>query len=361
MPTKTICCKLSTTDEQARALVETSQRYSDACNHVLQRASVEKTHNPIKLHKMCYNEIRERFGLSANLAVRAIRRVSGNLTRLQGARQRPRQFQPRSVDYDARIFSFWKEKELVSLTTTQGRIRLLMVLGDFQRRALEGQNPTSATVINKGGVWYIHIVVEFEAQTASGEGVMGVDLGITNIVATSTGHLEKGDLRQAYKAKRATIRASLQSKGTRGARKLLRKLSGRENRSIRHQNHVLSKQLIEEAKRHKCGLIRMEQLKGIRSRTKRWNKHRNRMVSGWSFCQLQQFVLYKGNAVGITLEWIDPAYTSQTCHSCLQLGSREGERFCCITCGDCHADLNAACVISLGGAVCKPARISGAS
>ncbi|MGE3953815.1 MAG: RNA-guided endonuclease InsQ/TnpB family protein [Parachlamydiales bacterium] len=361
MPTKTVCCKLSTTDEQSRALVDTSRRYSDACNLVLQRAIVEKTHNPIKLHKLCYNEIRECFGLSANLAVRAIRRVSGNLTRLQGARKRPRRFQPRSVDYDARIFSFWGQKELVSLTTTQGRIRLPMVLGDFQRGALEGQTPTSATVINKGGVWYIHIVVEYNSETALGDGVMGIDLGITNIVATSTGHLEQGDSRQTYKAKRAAIRASLQSKGTRGARRLLRKLSGRENRSIRHQNHLLSKQLIEEAKRHKCGVIRMEQLKGIRSRTKTWNKHRNRMVSGWSFYQLQQFVLYKGNAVGITVEWIDPAYTSQTCHSCLQLGSREWEQFCCTTCGDCHADFNAACVISLGGAVCKPARISSAS
>ena len=85
------------------------------------------------------------------------------------------------------------------------------------------------------------------------------------------------------------------------------------------------------------------------------------MVAGWSFYQLQQFVIYKAAVIGIAVEFVDPAYTSQTCHSCLELGSREGERFSCTTCGESHADINAACVISLGGAACKPARISGVS
>ena len=102
----------------------------------------------------------------------------------------------------------------------------------------------------------------------------------------------------------------------------------------------------------------MEQLKGIRNKTKTWNKHLNRMVAGWSFYQLQQFLSYKAAAQGISVELINPAYTSQTCHHCLQLGSRQGERFTCLTCGEQHADVNASHVIALGGAACKPARIS---
>ena len=121
---------------------------------------------------------------------------------------------------------------------------------------------------------------------------------------------------------------------------------------------MLSKQLVEEAKRHNCGIIRMEQLKAIRERTKTWNKHLNRMVAGWSFFQLQNFVTYKAALIGISVEFVDPRYTSQTCHQCLQLGSRNRERFSCTACGEWHADHNAACVISLGGAACKPARIS---
>ena len=69
----------------------------------------------------------------------------------------------------------------------------------------------------------------------------------------------------------------------------------------------------------------MEWLKDIRDKTKAWNKHMNRMVAGWGFYQLQQFVEYKAASFGISVEYMNPAYTSQTCHQCLKLGSRNGE------------------------------------
>lgn len=342
----------------AEALKETSVRFADACNYVLRVAIDEKTSNALPLHKLCYTKVRELFGLSANLAIRSIRRVVACMTKLKGKRKIPQQFRPKSIDYDARIFSYREVNESVSLTTTKGRMAIPMLLGEYQRKALIGQSPTSATVINKGGCWYIHIVVEVKEEPACGEGVMGVDLGLNNIATTSTGMRIEGKDRQDFKKKRAKVRAGLQSKGSPGAKKVLKKLSGYENRRMKHENHVLSRQLVEEAKRHNCGVIRMEQLKDIRSKTKTWNKHLNRMVAGWSFYQLQQFVKYKASAFGISVEFVNPAYTSQTCHHCLKLGSRQGELFKCLTCGEQHADVNASHVIALGGAVCKPARIS---
>jgi putative transposase len=357
METRTVCCKLLTTPTIADALKGTSKQFSDAYNHVLEIAVKEKTHNAIKLHKLCYCEVRKLFGLSANLSVRAIRRVVSCMTKLKGKRKCPKQFNPKSIDYDVRIFSYRESDEIVSLTTTKGRIRIPLLLGEHQRSALKGQNPPSATVMNKGKDWYIHIVVEFEPISIDGDGVMGVDLGINNIATTSTGLIIAGKAKQDFKKKRAKIRASLQSKGKQSAKKVLKKLSGYENRKIRHENHVLSKQLVEEAKRHSCGVIRMEQLKEIRAKTKTWSKHLNRMVAGWSFYQLQQFIQYKAAAFGIAVEFVHPAYTSQTCHRCLKLGSRKEERFNCLTCGEQHADVNASRVIALGGAACKLARI----
>lgn len=350
MQTRTICCRLLTTSTFEDALQETSERFADACNHVLMIAIDQKTHNAIKLHHLCYMQIREKFGLSANLSVRAIRRVSACMTKLKGKRKRPREFKPKSIDYDARIFSYQEEKGTISLTTTQGRIRIPLILGKYQQAALFGKNPTSATVINKAGIWYIHMVIEVAPVQGTGNRIMGIDLGINNIATTSTGLRIEGKTRQDFKQKRANIRASLQSKNKPGARKILKKLSGYENRRIKHENHVLSKQIVEEAKRHNCGTIRMEQLKGIRFKTKTWNKHLNRKVAGWSFYQLQKFVEYKAAIFGIAVELIDPAYTSQTCHQCLKLGSRKGEQFNCLTCGELHADVNASHVIALGGA-----------
>lgn len=358
MQTRTICCKLLTGEPFSEALKETSVAFSEACNFVLQTAIEEKTNNAINLHHHCYTKIRSVFGLSANLSVRAIHRVAACMTKLKGKRKRPKTFKPKSIDYDARIFSYRERDETISLNTTKGRIRIPMVLGEHQRKALKGQSPTSATVINKSGVWYIHITVEFECTRCENSSIMGIDLGINHIATTSTGSKIEGKTRQEFKRKKARVRASLQSKGTKGARKVLKKISGRESRKIKYENHVLSKQLVEEAKRHSCGVIRMEQLKAIRDKTKTWNKHLNRMVAGWSFYQLQQFVTYKAIACGIAVELVNPAFTSQTCHHCLSLGSRDGERFTCLTCGDQHADVNASHVIALGGAACKPARIS---
>ena len=84
METRTICCKLLSAPGMAEALKETSDFFSDACNHVLKIAIEEKTHNAIKLHKLCYFQVRELFGISANLAIRSIRRVAACMTKLQG-------------------------------------------------------------------------------------------------------------------------------------------------------------------------------------------------------------------------------------------------------------------------------------
>ena len=57
----------------------------------------------------------------------------------------------------------------------------------------------------------------------------------------------------------------------------------------------------------------------------------NRMMSGWSFGQLQAFVAYKAERCGIKIEYVDPAYTSQTCAQCGALGVRRGDVFSCTT------------------------------
>ncbi|MFN4262021.1 MAG: transposase [Gemmataceae bacterium] len=62
----------------------------------------------------------------------------------------------------------------------------------------------------------------------------------------------------------------------------------------------------------------------------------------WAWRQLQTFVEYKAKACGIAVEYVEPAYTSQTCSSCGGLGKRSKHRFECPHCGlRAHSDLNA--------------------
>jgi len=352
MSKRTIRCQMAPTPIMTTSLQVTCETFAAACNAILAIAVEQNVSNNVKLHHLVYAQIRANFGLSANLAVRAIRRVSAAMHAAKRRKRTPKQFRPTSIDYDARIFDYREADETVSLTTISGRLHIPLVLGNYQRDALRGKRPTAATVVKHGRGWDLHIVVEDEDGPAREGPPMGVDVGIRNTATTSHGTFHEGQTRQAFKAERRKVRASLQSHGTPGAKRVLRRLSGYEARRTKHENHCLAKEIVTEAQRHGCGTIRMEQLTGIRDRTRIWNKHSNRMIGGWSFFQLQNFVEYKATRVGIGFERIDPKYTSKACSRCGALGIRHQDTFRCTACGFvAHADWNGALNIAAGGAV----------
>lgn len=357
---RTIKCKMLPTPIMEQHLNSTLKEFADCCNDVLKIAIENKESNNIRIHHLCYKSMRSKYKLSANLVVRAMRRVSASMVRFKRKGGKPKQFKPTSIDYDARIFAYRPKDESISITTTNGRIHVPLILGGYQKQALNGKTPTAATIVKKSKTWFAHIVIDELPETNDGTNILGVDLGINNIASCSTGKLIDGKTRKKFKESRNKIRASIQSKGTKGAKKLLKRLSGYENRRIRWENHNISKQIIQESLDNNCGTIRMEKLTNIRKRTKVFNKHLNRMISGWSFGELQNFIEYKANRKGIKVEYVNPAYTSQTCNSCGTIGIRDGEEFTCNRCGILHADINAAKNIAkiTSGDASKPSRIN---
>ncbi len=75
-------------------------------------------------------------------------------------------FKPTSADYDARIFSYREKDQTVSLSTVGGRVRVQLILGDYQIGKLKGKTPTSATLSkHRDGKLYIHIQIKQTAPT----------------------------------------------------------------------------------------------------------------------------------------------------------------------------------------------------
>ena len=241
MSTRTIRCNMKPTPDMALAMADTAEAFARACNFVLGVAIQTGRRNKFDLQRLAYKNVRTEFGLSANLAIRAVSRVAAAMATAKANNSPlPESFRPTSVDYDSRIFRYRHDGETAGLTTMSGRICVPLRLGPYQRDALAGKKPTAAVLCRKGNRWTINIVVEdVDAPLIGGSGVVGVDLGIRNTAATSKGTLHNGHSRQVYKEKKARTRASLQSKGTAGARRVLRRLSGRERRYIRHENHVI--------------------------------------------------------------------------------------------------------------------------
>jgi IS605 OrfB family transposase len=143
----------------------------------------------------------------------------------------------------------------------------------------------------------------------------------------------------------SNVRSGQRAQNIRNAYKKLRRASKKEAGFRRHENHCISKKLVETAKRTGRG-IALEDLKGIRDRvTARGSDARNRL-SGWSFGQLYAFLAYKAQLAGVPVEAVDPRNTSRECAQCghCSKSNRKSQaEFVCKACGHrAHADRNAA-------------------
>jgi len=281
---RTLACKLMPTTEQRADLDATLSAFADGCNVIADVARHIHSSNKVKVQHACYHEVRTRFGLSANLAIRAIARVCSVLKVKAKAHST---FAPTSIDYDQRIFSFRERDWTFSLTLFHGRQRLQTVLGDYQKGRLTGRTPTSATLVKRrDGTFFLHVQLDGVApgpQTSTG--TLGIDLGRHRVAVDSDATVYEGTAVQQLRSHHSKVRRSLQAKGTKGARRALKRLSGRERRHMRAINHRISKQLVETAATsHRQ--IALEDLTGIRQRT-RVRKPQRSQHHSWAFYQLR--------------------------------------------------------------------------
>ena len=346
---RTVVCKLVPQESDLKSIQELFQKYAQATTEIAQYGRDHLMPNAIRLHHKLYRDLRKKYELPANLVVTALRRASGSLktAHCKGKFE----FKPTFIALDERTFTLKLEDEVVSVSSHVGRLKFKLDIGDYQREVLKSGEIRSATFVNSKRGLFINVQVKSEVEEKSGNKVLGVDLGIRNIAATSGGTKYDGKLIRKYRQDRWRIRASLQSNGTRNSKRVLKSLSGKEARRARDLNHVIAKSIVSEARKSGCSTIAFENLKGIRNRLRVPNKHLNRMVSLWSFFQLREFVRYKAALCGIKVVEVEPAYTSQTCHSCGKRGFRNQETFTCTTCGEFDADLNAAKNIAVRGAL----------
>ena len=354
----TIKAKLNPTDEQYNALLSTMERFNEACNYVSSISFQEQTFNKRTLQKQHYRYIRNNYGLSAQLAVRAIAKVSESY-KGKGHRQELHTFKPHSaVVYDQRILSF-KALDLVSILTLEGRKLIPLSIGAYaqlEQRRIRGQ----ADLILQKDVFYLCVVVEVEEDIQyNAEGCLGVDIGIVNIATTSDGQHFSGDKADSVRTRYTKLKAALQSKGTKSAKRHLKRTSGKERKFKTNLNHCISKVIVGIAKDTKRA-IALEDLTHFRlkrSRTTVRKAQRGRLGK-WAFGQLRGFVDYKAKLSGVPVYLIDPRNTSKQCSECGHIDKKNRKtqsEFVCVACGRAeNADINAAKNIASRVAVNQP-------
>jgi len=348
--------KLQPSPVQQIALTETLERVNAACCWLDEQALETTTYRQFDLHAAFYRQLRSRFTLGSQASIRAIAKVADAFKQ---RKCRHRFSKHGSIGYDARMLG-WVEND-ISLWTVSGRMRIPFVCGEKQRRLLTHRG-SSAQLCRRNNEFYLSVCCTVPASVLNpAEDVLGVDMGVVNLATDSDGTLYAGDRLNDNRRKHRVLRSKLQAKGTKSAKRKLRKLSGKEARFAKDVNHVLSRRIVDLAERTDRA-IAIEDLSGIRDRIRARRQQRT-VLHSWSFGQLRAFLTYKAELAGVPLLVVDPRNTSRTCPACghcERANRRSQSQFTCQHCGfSAHADIvGAGNIRALGLDMIRPGRPS---
>ena len=186
---------------------------------------------------------------------------------------------------------------------------------------------------------FVYEINEIEKVNESNN-VMGVDLGIKCPAVSyctdgSVKFYGNGRKNKYMRRHYANLRKWFQK-----AKKptVAKRIKNKEQRIMKDIDHKISREIVNTAKKHKAKVIKLERLENIRSTT-RTSRKNNPSLHTWSFYRLVQYIEYKAKLVGIEVEYVDPAYTSQKCPQCGNIHHAKDRKYIC-KCGyHTHRDL----------------------
>lgn len=365
--------KLQPTPDQERILLETTRQHTECYNAVARYGWETDNKNGVELHKATYYDLRGQFpDLPAQLVISARMRATESLASAFALKKKRHPggsrfwaktkdgSKPRNVScptstlspirYDARSYRYDKTNQCVNLSTVEGRICVPVLMYDYaQKRIEQAMGFDSADLIVKDGIFFIHLVITLPVPEAKSEAVVGVDFGETRPAVTSDNQFYgkrnwKGTERRYFRLKRR-----LQSKGTKSAKRHLKKLRKRVAQFRTDCDHIVSRRIVDSVEPGTT--IVVENLTEIRTNGKRRGAAQRRQFHQWSFKRLRELLTYKAEAKGCQVMGIDPRHTSQTCSTCgyQHKSNRQSQAvFKCRSCGyQLNADLNGSRNIAL--------------
>lgn len=174
---------------------------------------------------------------------------------------------------------------------------------------------------------------------------VGVDLGMKRLFVSSDGIAlrDKNYLKQRRKLR--YLKRCLQSKGSKSAKKHLRKTRKKEYNLSKDMCYRASKALLASTD---ASIIVLEDLSKIKQKTSKTKdgfkrKKHNNAFSQIPFYMFKEVLAYKATLVGKQVESVNPSYTSQiNSRSGNKDGNRKGCRYYCTDSMVLDADWNAA-------------------
>lgn len=345
----TLKLKIQASPEDSEILRRTTRQYTDSFNRVAAVGWGMDRLNGVELHKLTYQDERFVTDLPSQLVCSARVKATESLKSAFALRRKKVKVScPQSIRspirYDARSATIKLESGTASLSTVDGRKVVKLIVPDYQKDRTHFKVCSSDLCETKDGRLFLHVTVDVPTEGFRGNSkFVGVDLGVNRPLVTSEGQFLGNSHWDSITKKYNKLKSALQSKGTRSAKRHLRRLSGKVNRFRTDCDHVLARQLVNSVEQGTTIIV--EDLTDCRSRMKARKSQRRRLHS-WSFNRLRTFIDYKAELSGKLVVSVDPRYTSQKCSRCGHIDKKSRvttSSFHCTSCGfQLDADLNAA-------------------
>ena len=199
----TLQMQLLPTAEQAVKLLDTMRAFNEAAAFAARLAFEAGVFSQPSVHKLAYFPIREKFGLSAQLAVRAIGKAVECFSRDKAVCPT---FRPDgAISYDERNMGF-KGLDKVSLSTLTGREIIGMVYGEYQAERFDRIKGQCDLVYRDRKFFLLATINLPEPPPGPVKAFLGVDLGIVNIATDSEGEAHSGAATDRNRRRRSTAR-----------------------------------------------------------------------------------------------------------------------------------------------------------
>ncbi|MGB9928380.1 MAG: RNA-guided endonuclease InsQ/TnpB family protein [Methanosarcina sp.] len=348
---RTIKLKLSITEEDKEILKKTITLFNIAFNEVSQYGFENKTHSKVSIHHATYKQIREKYPELPSSLVQGARDVACEALKGVELKRLPIAKPFSSIRYNQRVITYYLKHGRVSIATINGRIKATFNVPEYYKKYVNWEVRSSTLKYNvRKDAFFLHIIFRTEPPKPSGNKVLGIDRGIVNIAVCSNNVFFNGKQIKNVRGKYAYLRKNLQAKGTKSAKRHLKKLSRKEKQFGTNINHIISTTIVKMP----YDIFALEDLTSIRVQSRKGNNF-NRKLNSWAFFQLAQFLEYKAEAFGKRVIYVDPRFSSQKCSKCgdIRKSNRGGSSYHCKACGfQIHADLNAAYNIAQAGISC---------
>jgi putative transposase len=276
----------------------------------------------------------------------------------------------------------WEDRKAWRIDEAGRRLHLMGVGGIKVRlhRPVRG-TPKAITVRREGRRWWVTIRctdVPAEPLAATGRQV-GIDLGVTVLVATSDGALITNDRhaqRAALRLARAQQALATKQRGSQHRHRAVERVAA-AHRRVRNRRtdtcHQLSRRLVNDhdlivhEELPVANLVRRPQPRpdgagGYLPNGAAAKTGLNRCIHDAGWGTLLAMIAYKAESAGRSVIAVDPRNTSRTCADCghVSSGNRHGAVFECQACGHvAHADTNAAVNILRAGRAQQPRAAQG--